>query len=306
MSHFTNCANIFTLCTNRLKLSSFHIILAFVMEEYKDFDIIYGYDFKEINAPELRGCCIHLICLEGEGSFVLNERCFHVSKSDIVVSTRTDLIKNIANSPEMKVEFLAAPTKTLNYLLPANNFGIGGAISLFQNPIIKVSPNSGDIFLADIRRIRERVNEESHAFQKEVIGSLCLTMMYDLFGFHSKHYTQVMSTDRTGAIVKGFIALLEGMASQSHRDVKFYADQLHVSVKYLENTVRRITGASVMSYIDRYTVPMITTFLKDDQLSFTQISEKMNFTSLSYFSRYVTKHLGMSPSQYRQTKSPKK
>jgi AraC-like DNA-binding protein len=31
----------------------------------------------------------------------------------------------------------------------------------------------------------------------------------------------------------------------------------------------------------------------------------MNFTSLSYFSRYCTKHLGLSPSEYRRSLQPK-
>jgi DNA sulfur modification protein DndB len=47
------------------------------------------------------------------------------------------------------------------------------------------------------------------------------------------------------------------------------------------------------------------TLLKDNKYSFTQIADRMSFASLSYFSRYVTKHLGMSPTQYRQTLSPK-
>ena len=116
----------------------------------------------------------------------------------------------------------------------------------------------------------------------------------------------IPGTDRTSFVVRGFLQLLQGGASQSHRDVGYYARELNVSVKYLENTVRRQTGQSVMSFIDRYTVPMIVELLKQDGLSFSQIAERMNFASLSYFSRYVTKHLGMSPTQYRQTQSPKK
>jgi len=30
----------------------------------------------------------------------------------------------------------------------------------------------------------------------------------------------------------------------------------------------------------------------------------MNFGTLSYFSRYCTKHLGMSPSEYRKSLTP--
>ena len=33
--------------------------------------------------------------------------------------------------------------------------------------------------------------------------------------------------------------------------------------------------------------------------------DMMNFTSLSYFSRYCTKHLGLSPSEYRLSLQPK-
>ncbi|WP_315343606.1 AraC family transcriptional regulator [Hoylesella oralis] len=68
--------------------------------------------------------------------------------------------------------------------------------------------------------------------------------------------------------------------------------------------MRRTTGSSVTSFIDRYTVPMLKGFLEDERLSLTQISEIMNFTSLSYFSRYVSKHLGMTPSQYRMSLQP--
>jgi len=45
--------------------------------------------------------------------------------------------------------------------------------------------------------------------------------------------------------------------------------------------------------------------LNDERLSLTQIADLMNFTSLSYFSRYCMKHLGQSPSNYRLSLQPK-
>ena len=57
--------------------------------------------------------------------------------------------------------------------------------------------------------------------------------------------------------------------------------------------------------IDRHTVPILKDYLNDERLSLTQIAEYMNFASLSYFSRYCTKHLGQSPSEYRQSLQPK-
>ena len=88
-------------------------------------------------------------------------------------------------------------------------------------------------------------------------------------------------------------------------EVSYYANRLHVSPKYLSATVKRVTGHSVSSYINRATVPIIKKYLDDERLSLTQISELMNFTSLSYFSRYCSKHLGQSPSEYRRSLQPR-
>ena len=70
-------------------------------------------------------------------------------------------------------------------------------------------------------------------------------------------------------------------------------------------TIKRVTGHSVTSYIDRHTIPIIKSYLDDERLSLTQIADRMHSTSLSYFSRYCTKHLGLSPSEYRLSLQPK-
>ena len=51
-------------------------------------------------------------------------------------------------------------------------------------------------------------------------------------------------------------------------------------------------------------MPILKRYLNNERLSLTQIADRMNFTSLSYFSRYCTKHLGLSPSNYRQSLQP--
>ena len=112
-------------------------------------------------------------------------------------------------------------------------------------------------------------------------------------------------TDRTAYIVKQLMALLATGISRTERDVSYYAERLNVSPKYLSATIKRVTGHSVTSYIDRHTIPILKDYLNDERLSLTQIAELMNFTTLSYFSRYCTKHLGQSPSDYRLSLQPK-
>ncbi|MFC2630655.1 MAG: helix-turn-helix domain-containing protein [Porphyromonas sp.] len=59
-----------------------------------------------------------------------------------------------------------------------------------------------------------------------------------------------------------------------------------------------------MQLISRYTTPIIQEYLQNEAYSLTQIADEMNFASLSYFSRYCSKHLGISPSEYRRSLQP--
>ena len=268
-------------------------------------DFLYSTDFLAMNAPELGHTCMHLLCRAGEGSFVFNERCYHIVKNDLVVMPNPTRAKNLAAAPGMEVEWFAADNKFLHSLLPSNNYSIGGSISLNQDPVIKLTEEQARHLLDDFHRLRDRMDDRHLQFYRELMGSLCLTMMCDIFEAHAQREATDTHTDRTAYIVKQLMALLSTGISRTEREVSYYAERLNVSPKYLSATIKRVTGHSVTSYIDRHTIPILKDYLNDERLSLTQIADRMNFTSLSYFSRYCTKHLGLSPSEYRLSLQPK-
>ena len=268
-------------------------------------DFRYSTDFYGISAPELKQTCLHLLCTAGEGSFVFNERCYHIVKNDLVVIPTPSRVKGLAAHADMQVEWFAADYKFLQNQLPSNNYSIGGSISLNQDPIIRLTDEQMQQLLCDFHRLRDRMQDRHLQFYRELMGSLCLTMMYDIFEAHAQRDATDSHTDRTAYIVKQLMALLSTGISRTERNVSYYARRLNVSPKYLSATIKRVTGHNVTSYIDRHTVPILKDYLNDERLSLTQIAYMMNFTSLSYFSRYCTKHLGQSPSEYRQSLQPK-
>jgi len=272
---------------------------------YMKVDFLFSTDFYGINSPELNHTCLHMICTAGEGSFVFNGRCYRIVKNDLVVMSMPDRMKNLAAHPELQVEWFAADYKFLQNLLPSNNYSIGGSISLNQNPVVPLTDEQASNLLEDFHRLRERMDDRHLLFYHELMGSLCLTMIYDIFEPHAQHEAIASHSDRTAYIVKQLMLLLSTGISQTEREVSYYAQRLNVTPKYLSATIKRVTGQSVTSYIDRHTVPILKEMLNDERLSLSQIADCMNFSSLSYFSRYCTKHLGKTPSEYRASLQPK-
>ena len=276
------------------------------MANDKELKIVYSTLFQLIGSVKLKGWCVHLVCLQGEGFFTYGGRPFHVKKHEALVINAPQQVHVVGQSEDLKVEVLAAPNDFLSNQLPANNYGIGGGISLYDNPIIPLSEKDAQTLVRDIHHIRDRIADTGHLFYRELIGGLALPLIYDLFYFHAKNHAPIFATDRSMYVVKELMALLESGHCKKYREVAYYAEQLNVTVKYLSNTVKRQTGKSVTYYIDRYTVPMIKEYLEHSALSIVQIAEEMNFTTPSYFSRYVTKHLGVSPKAYRESLIPNK
>ena len=261
--------------------------------------IVASTEFGEINSRKYYGCIVHLLCVSGEGSFVYNGKPFVVREGDIAVVNQPQLASDIHHTDDFSCEYIVAPGKLLHGLLPANNFSIQGCVLLFADPVIHVTPEDAEIFRYDLESIRRRIHQQGHHFYNEMMGSLLQTMIYDLFDFQVKGGETVLTTDRVGYITTRFFALLKSGRPKTEREVSYYADQLHVTSKYLSDTIKRVTGSSASTYINRAAVAMIKSFLDDNSLSITQIADEMRFTSVSYFSRYCAKHLNMSPAHYR-------
>ena len=143
-------------------------------------DFLYSTDFYSMNASELSHTCMHLLCMEGEGSFVFNDRCYHIVENDLVVIPTPARVKNLAAHPNLRVEWFAADYKFLQSLLPSNNYSIGGSISLNYDPVIHLTVDQADIILADFHRLRDRMDDRHLTFYRELMGSLCLTDLRSL------------------------------------------------------------------------------------------------------------------------------
>lgn len=266
-------------------------------------EIIYSEDIRQINSHRFNGWGVHLICNGGDAMFLFNNKPVTIKENDAAVINHPELVSHINASDDLQIRFIAAPFKFLYNLLPANHYGIVGHISLFDNPVIPLSVEDAWRFNNDIEQLRLRSEDCNHLFYDELIGSLALTMIYDLFDFHAKLNGDVSPSERTANVVKRLIALLESGRAKRFREVNYYAAELNVTPKYLSETVRRMTGNSVVNLINKYAVPTLIDMLNNTELSLTQICEEMNFSSLSYFSRYVRRHLGISPGVYRSTRS---
>ncbi|MBO4480929.1 MAG: AraC family transcriptional regulator [Bacteroidales bacterium] len=97
-----------------------------------------------------------------------------------------------------------------------------------------------------------------------------------------------------------FIQLVSANALHE-REINYYADQLHLSPKYLAQTIKRITQKTPGEWIHRMIIRHAKTLLYDEALSMQQISDQLNFATPSHFSAFFKRETGLTPSTYRKS-----
>ena len=98
-----------------------------------------------------------------------------------------------------------------------------------------------------------------------------------------------------------FIGMLYNGEYTQHRDVPYYASRLCVTPHYLSEICKKACGRPATYWIDRFTLHEIANLLCQKELPLSEIAARLNFSSISYFSRYVSRHFGISPNAYRES-----
>lgn len=87
---------------------------------------------------------------------------------------------------------------------------------------------------------------------------------------------------------------------RKERQLKFYADALCITPRYLSRVVKECTGSSAADWIERYVVLEARALLKSTTMNIQQISDSLNFPSQTFFGKYFKRRVGMSPKEYRR------
>jgi len=267
-----------------------------------DFDrnhIIIENDLHDLASDRLKNYVAHVLCYEGECEFTFNLGHFHLHGHDSMIVREGRLVEDIATSDDFKVKVIYVDDRFIELATPRSNYGMQGALSLFLNPVMPLTDSRFDILKHDFENIEARLNWQVSMFHHDVMVNAVQTMIIDYFEIHAHIYEETEQSTQTTRVMSDFLALLSRGDYREHRDIAYYADQLCVTPKYLSEVSKKSSGKAANFWINRFTILEISRLLRDKSLTLTQISDRFNFSSNAYFSRYVQNNLGVSPSVYR-------
>lgn len=262
-------------------------------------EVIIRYTLDGIGEGEVAFHLAHILCLSGRCEIVYNHNLFTIEEKDCAIIRTSGLIESIRASEDLSVMVVYVDPVFIEKSTPNNNYGMRGSLSLAQDPVMHLNDEEFRRCKKNFEEIARRKDMVWHHFMDEMMISVIQTMILDFYDFHMRINGHAEIQTQSASVMRRFMTILESGEYRKNREVSYYASELCVTPKYLSEISKSISGNSASWWINRFTILDISRQLRDRSQSFTEISDMFNFSSLSYFCRYVQRYLGMSPSEYR-------
>lgn len=154
-------------------------------------------------------------------------------------------------------------------------------------------------FVGVYHSIKATLQELDHPYRIPMLQSYAQILYYRMLPIVLKEEESrsKYSHTRQEEIFQRFIGEVE-KHYRKERSVKFYADLLCISPKYLSTVIYKISQQLAGEWIDAYVILEAKTLLKSGRLTIQQISEQLNFSNQSFFGKFFKRCAGMSPKEY--------
>ncbi|MHA4844795.1 helix-turn-helix domain-containing protein [Flavitalea antarctica] len=240
----------------------------------------------------------HILCSRGKMQFVFNEKSYSANAGEFVFWFATSQVRKITFSKSFKANVLLVEKDFLDQNIPDQSWSIDVILHSRANPILHLHDKDKIKVVSNFSVLHNRYQESGHLFYNEILQLQMQLFLFDMWNIFSNEYERRKRTVESGSLYERFMHLAQQHCMEE-REVQFYSNHLHITPKYLNYVCKQNTGVTASEWIQRYAKERIMLLLKNKNLNIAEIAEKMEFSSRSFFTRYVKKLLGVTPSEFR-------
>ena len=277
-------------------------------------DLVISDNMDEVNlAPEtMSSFFVAFYCEQGAIQFSVEGEMHRAEKGDLAVCMPRNIIGLYMRTPDLQGKVICIGESLYDETVPGV-FHIDPnwwkkIRYLRQNPIIHATEFQSKLYLAYFNLLKTYLEDSDNPYRQRIIKITAQAAAIEIL--HELDNRNILGDDNNGQskheasqkdlLFQRFITLL-GRPANIEREVRTYAEQLLVTPKYLSAVCKEKSGRTAMEWITENTVRHIKYYLMQTDLTVKEIAFKMDFPDASFFCKYVKKHLGLAPLEYRNT-----
>lgn len=229
------------------------------------------------NEVLIRNGIVILLCKADGGSIYVDSKEYKLSKNNVVVLPENHIINNLSPSLMRESNVIAV---SVDYIL---NMPSPIDTSIFSYSrymsVIKIAEEKFDDLQSYYRFIYKESRDNSK-YRVEIIRSIFFALILEILAEYEKLFEigDEASDIKANNLSDRFFQRLATNYKKS-RSVKFYAERLNLTPKYLSTAIKRVTGRPILDWIHEAILIDARMLLRTTDMTVQEISEQLNFSS---------------------------
>jgi AraC-like DNA-binding protein len=241
----------------------------------------------------------HLYCEKGNVTFLFNDQMMHCKNGQFLFWFAESRLARLRFSNNFKAIALLVENKFLMNNIPDQGWSINAQLHSRIYPVKAVHTQKDKAkIITNFSRLNERFQETDHRFYQEALKLQMQLFVLEMWHTFANEYDQRKHSLQTGSLYERFMQLIQ-LHCLHHREVQFYSRKLNITAKYLNHLCKIHSGITASLWIERHVKERLIIMLQNNNLNITEIADEMEFSSRSFFTRYVKRLLGLTPKAYR-------
>ncbi|MCB2410772.1 helix-turn-helix domain-containing protein [Hymenobacter lucidus] len=237
------------------------------------------------------------LCLGGRAELKANLATYAVTSACLVLAT-PDVIKEWV---AVSADYETLSVFFTKDFITANNAATG-RLHFLVSPatyVFQLSAAEAENMALSFRFLQQKY-QTPHAQRSNILKNILNSLLYEVGTIHDQQAALCPTLhNRRQALAVAFQELVRAHCTTA-RSVRFYADQLCISPKYLGELVKEATGRTAGEWIAAAVVLEAKALLQNPALTVSQVAESLQFSDQFSFSRFFKNTAGLSPTAYRQ------
>ncbi len=171
-----------------------------------------------------------------------------------------------------------------------------------QLPVLTITPEEDKVLSEWINFVITSQNNWVGYNRLEHDNAILMVLRGELM----EMYMRRRYTTKEPSAAERLVVKFENMLTTNyltHRDVEWYANELGISPKRFSAKVKRVSGKSPSDLITEEVIKNAKRLLVNSALSSSEIAERLNFATPSFFCRYFKRYAGVTPQEWRSQNS---
>lgn len=281
-----------------------------MLKSFNDLIISDNMDEVYMAKDTIPSSFIAFYCEKGALQFSIEGKMYHANGGDLVACTPHNIIGLYMRSPDLQGKVICMGESLYDETLPGV-FHIDPnwwkkLLYLRQNPVMHTNEFQSKLFMAYFNLLKTYMEDSDNPYRQHIIKitsqAAAIEILRELENWNPRDEDSDVHAQHEASqkdlLFQRFITLLSRPAN-TEREVRAYAEQLLVTPKYLSAVCKEKSGRTAIAWITENTVAHIKYYLLQTDLSVKEIAFKLDFPDVSFFCKYVKKHLGQAPLDYR-------